>query len=70
MYFESEREKEFQADCAMSSEPSAGFDLTNHEIMTLAEIRSRGLNQLSQSGAPMMARSAHTCKMVAILVAA
>ena len=32
-------------------EPDVGLDLTNHEIMTRAEIKSRMVNQLSHPGA-------------------
>ena len=38
-----------------STEPDVGFKLTNHEIMTSAEIRSWKLNQLSHPGAPSLA---------------
>ena len=36
---------------AVSVEPNAGLDLTNHEIITRAETKSRTLNQLSHPGA-------------------
>ena len=36
---------------AVSTEPDAGLDLTNCEIMTLVEIKSWMLNQLSHPGA-------------------
>ena len=29
-----ERERESQADCTVSTEPDAGLDLMNHEIVT------------------------------------
>ena len=34
------------------AEPDAGLKFVNHEIMTLAEIKSRTLNRLSHPGAP------------------
>ena len=36
----------------VSTEPDAGLDLRNREIITLAEFKSHRLNQLSQPGAP------------------
>ena len=38
--------------CAVSAEPNVGLDLTNHEIMTSAEIKSQMLNRLSHPGIP------------------
>ena len=38
---------------SVSTEPDAGFDLPNREIMTWAEIKSQTLNQLSQPGTPV-----------------
>ena len=35
-----------------SAEPDAGLKLTNHEIMTRAEIKSKMLIQLSHPGVP------------------
>ena len=37
---------------AVSTEPEAGIDPTNHEITTRVEIKSWTLNQLSHPGAP------------------
>ena len=37
---------------AVSAEPDSGLKLTNHEIMTWAETKSRRLNRLSPPGAP------------------
>ena len=37
---------------SVSTEPDARLKLTNHEIMTSAEIKSWMLNQLSHPGAP------------------
>ena len=34
-------------------EPNVGFDPTNHEIVTRAEIKSRTLNRLGHPGAPV-----------------
>ena len=39
---------------AVSTEPDVGLELTNHEIMTWAEIKSLTLNQLSHPGAPVL----------------
>ena len=36
---------------AVSAEPDSGFKPTNHEIMTLTEIKSWTLNQMSHRGA-------------------
>ena len=41
---EGERERILSRLHTVSAEPSAGFECTNHEIMTLAEIKSRMLN--------------------------
>ena len=40
--------------CAVSTKPGVGLDPLNHEIMTLAEIRSQTLNQLSHPRARAM----------------
>ena len=40
--------------CTDSTEPDAGLDLRNLEIMTWAEIKSQMLNQLSHPGAPIV----------------
>ena len=37
---------------AVRAEPAAGLDLTNCEIMTWAEMKSRTLNQMSHPGTP------------------
>ena len=37
---------------AVSAEPNAGLELTNHEIMTCAEIKSQMINQMIHPGAP------------------
>ena len=50
---ERERERKFQAASTLSAEPDTGLNLTNHEIVTWAEIKSRMLNQLSHPGAPI-----------------
>ena len=39
---------------AVSTEPDAGLEPTNHKIMTRAEIKSQTLNQLSHPGAPKL----------------
>ena len=46
-----ERENPTRAP-AISAEPDAGAELTNHEIMTRAEIKSRTLNRVSHAGTP------------------
>lgn len=38
--------------CAASTEPNAGLELTNNEILTGAEIKSQKPNRLKYSGAP------------------
>ena len=50
---ERQGEKEFQAGSTLpaSTEPEVGLELTDHEIMTWAKIKSRTLNQLSHPGA-------------------
>ena len=40
--------------CAASTEPDAGLEFVNHEIMTEAEIKSQMFNQLSHPGAPLL----------------
>ena len=55
--FQAERERETDRIrsrlCAVSAEPNKGLDLTNHEIMTLAEIKSGALNRRSHQSAPL-----------------
>ena len=46
-------EGESQADSTINTEPDIGLNLTNHEIMTKAKIKSQTLNQLSHPGAPL-----------------
>lgn len=41
----------FQVDSLLSSEPSARFYVTTHEIMTWPETKSPSLNQLTRLGA-------------------
>ena len=48
-----ERDKESQAGPGLSTEPHMGFQSQDREIMTWTDIKSRTLNQLSQSGAPI-----------------
>ena len=48
---ERERERESQA---VSTEPHAGLELRNCEIVTWAEIQSRTLNPLSHPDAPVI----------------
>ena len=38
----------------VSTEPKAGLDPTNREIMTWAKIKGQMLNQLSHPGAPLI----------------
>ena len=47
---EREGEREYHA---VGTEPDAGLDLTNREIVTRAEIKSGTLNRLSHPGAPI-----------------
>ena len=48
---EKERERIPSRLCAISAEPDAGLELTNREVITRAEIRSRTLDRLSHPGA-------------------
>ena len=50
--------------CVVSAEPYEGFDLTNHEIMTWAEIKSQTLNQLSHPGAPRFCNFKHVMDFI------
>ena len=49
---EMERERTPSRVYAVSTEPSAGLELTNHEIMTWVKVKSQMLNWLSPPGAP------------------
>ena len=49
---EREREKIPSRLYTVSTQPDTGLELTNCEMVTLANIRSRSLNQLSHPGAP------------------
>ena len=49
---EREKERESQAGSVLLVD-DMGLDLTNHEIMTWVEIKSRMLNQLRHPGASM-----------------
>ena len=69
LYFEKERERaragEGQRERissrlhTVSLEPDAGLELTNHEVMTLAETRSQTLNRLSHPDTPWCGSSKH-----------
>ena len=48
------REKNSQAGSVLSADPNVELELTNHEIMTWAEIKSPVLNQLSHQGVPQI----------------
>ena len=50
---ERERERIFSRLHTVSREPNVGLKLTNHKIMTQAEIKSWMFNRLSHPGAPM-----------------
>ena len=47
-----EAERGRERNRAVSTEPDAGLNLTNHEIMTWAKIKSRMHNKLNHPGAP------------------
>ena len=51
---EAEREGKRENPCADSTEPDAGLDPVNHEIMTRAEVKGQTLNRLSHPGAPVL----------------
>ena len=51
---ERERERISSSLSTVSAEPNAGLELTNLEIMTLAEIKSQMLNPLSHPGTSVL----------------
>ena len=48
-----ERGRENPKQAPRCTEPDVGLKLINHEITTLAEIKSQTLNQLGYPGAPI-----------------
>ena len=51
---EAQRERETDRLRTVSTEPDAGLSLTNHEMVTWAEVKSLTLNRLSHPGAPTL----------------
>ena len=51
---ERRRERILSRLCTVLTEPDSGLDLTNHEIVILAKIKSQMLNWLSHPGTPYL----------------